>query len=238
MLDDLTNNEKIRPHVRELYKQRVKSLSDSLKRAELSDLCRLVAPYQATAPGPLPTAHAAPAAQSTAAANGGTIQRAPLAPVAVPKKLPPAPGAGAAPIKPIALSDAAKARLTTQGKVHEALTDELVDMASALKTNTLAMEAKVKERGELLDGTEAALENSVAGTKASAAKATEAHRRGRINFCFTILVMFIIGTGFAAMYIFIRITSLTGYKAAKAPIPVPTPVPIHPPDLDGTHTEL
>lgn len=74
------------------------------------------------------------------------------------------------------------------------------------------MEAKVKTRGQLLDGTEAALEKSVENTKAAATKASAIHRRGRLNFCFTLLVMLLIGVGFVAMYVFIRITSFTGYR--------------------------
>jgi len=161
--------------------------------------------------------------------------RPPVAPVVVPKTRPAylGPGAPPAAIKPIALSNSAKARLASDSKAHEMLTDDLVGLASALKNNTLAMESKVRERGELVAGAEFALDRSVAGTKEAAARATAAHRRGRLNFCFTCLIMLIIGTGFAAMYIFIRITSFTGYKSSKAMksayLPPGGPVP---------HTEL
>ncbi len=144
------------------------------------------------------------------------------------------------------MSDAAKSKLNNQGRVQEALTDELADLAAAMKTNTLAMEAKVKERGTLLDGTEAALDKSAAETKTAAAKATVAHRRGRRNFCFTFLVLFIIGTVFVGMYVFIRITSITGYKAAvkvTGTLPPPSPPsPVFENEINDdpleVHTEL
>jgi hypothetical protein len=155
-----------------------------------------------------------------------------------------AAAAAAAPPRPVPLSDAAKGRLSAHGRVQEALTDELAEMASAFKANTKAMEHKVKERGQLLDSTEEALAKSAAGAKAAAAKATAVHRRGRLNFCFTCLVLLIIGVGFAAMVVFIRLTSLTGYRAQRsvqqpAAVPAAPPVPVlgGAPDFGG-HGEL
>ena len=60
---------------------------------------------------------------------------------------------------------------------QESLTDDLADMAAALKSRTLAVEGKVRERGELLEGTEAALDKSLHDTRRSAAQATQIHKR-------------------------------------------------------------
>jgi Membrane fusion protein Use1 len=230
-----------------------------LKRAEISGLCRLLAPLQPTAGGG--SSAAAPSAAASNRTNETdpkpyTRPTLPIAAVTVPKPAPTTTKEGrtamAPPpaLKPIALSDTAKRKLNNQGRVQETLTDELADLAAAMKTNTLAMEAKVKERGTLLDGTEAALDKSATETKTAAARATVAHRRGRRNFCFTFLVLFIIGTVFVGMYLFIRITSITGYRAAKvvaAPPRVITEAPPPPPSLSEndisdplqmTHTEL
>ena len=45
--------------------------------------------------------------------------------------------------------------------MQEDLTDELAGLAARLKSNTLAMEGRLKEREELLDGTETALDKSL-----------------------------------------------------------------------------
>lgn len=209
-----------------------------LKRAKISDLCRLLAPLQSStaAAGPSSTAPSAPNTLKETTAKPSLRPTPPVAAVTVPKPAPttnkegkttiaPPPG-----LKPIALSDAAKSKLNNQGRVQEALTDELADLAAAMKTNTLAMEAKVKERGTLLDGTEEALDKSAMETKTASANATVAHRRGRRNFCFTFLVLFIIGTVFVGMYLFIRITTITGYRAAKVvPPKIVEPTTIPPP---------
>lgn len=117
--------------------------------------------------------------------------------------------------KPVQLSDAAKKRIEMQQRLQDHLTDELADMASALKTNTKAVESKVRQREGLLDGTETALEKSAAATKAGVARATRAHRRGRTTLCFTCLVLMLLCAGFVSMYVFIRLTTFTGYKAVR-----------------------
>ena len=55
--------------------------------------------------------------------------------------------------------------------------DEMADMAASLKQNVLGIESSVKTRGRLLEETESALENSVAGTKQSSQKASAVRSR-------------------------------------------------------------
>jgi hypothetical protein len=114
------------------------------------------------------------------------------------------------------LSDKAKTKLISEHAIQDNIADELLGLTAALRTNTLAMEVKLKERGELLDTTEEALDKSVAGAKASAGKATALHKRGRLNLCLTCLIMLIIGGSFAGMFMFIRVTRFAGYKRAVA----------------------
>jgi len=198
------------------YKLRTQAISGALRRAEVPELCRLVSGLGASTAAP-PSKHLPP----TAIPGRSGAMALPIAPVSVPKISSRGPGAQEPPMRPFAMSDAAKARLKAQGATQEALTDELVELAAAMKSNTLTMESKVKERGELLESTETALDKSLTHTKSAAARATAAHKRGRLNFCLTCLVLLIIAVGFVGMYLFIRITSFTGYKAAKIAANVP-----------------
>lgn len=135
--------------------------------------------------------------------------------------------------QPIPLSSTAQLRLESQKKTQESLTDELVGLAAAMKSNTLALESKVHERGRLLDGTEMALNQSSYATKAAVVKAKAIHRRGRLNFCLSCLVILLICGGFAGMFVFIRVTSFVGYKkqSAKAAQPPLTQPPHSPSPL-------
>lgn len=67
--------------------------------------------------------------------------------------------------------------LDSQAQLQDALTDELAVLAASLKSNTLAMEGRVRERGSLLDATETALDRSLVGVKASNLGATAIHRK-------------------------------------------------------------
>lgn len=114
-------------------------------------------------------------------------------------------------------------RLQTQQQLHEDLTDELAGMAAQLKSSTLAIEGRLRERGQLLDSTEAALDGSLRRTRESKERAAQIHRRGRANFCLTCLVMLVVGLTFAAMYVFIKVTRFAGYRSAPLHVPTPTP---------------
>lgn len=50
-------------------------------------------------------------------------------------------------------------------------------MAASLKSGTLAVESKLRERGALLGSTETALEHSLHHTRKSAAEATRIHSK-------------------------------------------------------------
>ncbi|KAL6775752.1 hypothetical protein ACKKBG_A18355 [Auxenochlorella protothecoides x Auxenochlorella symbiontica] len=105
--------------------------------------------------------------------------------------------------------------LDSQAQLQDALTDELAVLAASLKSNTLAMEGRVRERGSLLDATETALDRSLVGVKASNLAATAIHRKRRMGFCLTLLALLGIVSAFVGMYLFIKLTSLAGYRAVK-----------------------
>jgi hypothetical protein len=125
------------------------------------------------------------------------------------RKIPEGPKAS---FRPITVSDAAKSRLKKEFLVQESLTDDLVDMASALKESTRGVHTKVQERDALLETTEHALDTSFQGTKESVSRVEKARKKSRMNFCFTMIVILSLVLGCAAMVVFIRVTSLVGYK--------------------------
>src|SRR4051812_12827821 len=61
--------------------------------------------------------------------------------------------------------------------MQEMITDELAGMAAGMKSNTLAMESRLRQRAVLLDGTETALEQSLQNAKKSKTRAKEIHTR-------------------------------------------------------------
>ncbi|KAL4458035.1 hypothetical protein ABPG75_012900 [Micractinium tetrahymenae] len=164
-----------------------------------------VPPWPAVVPPPVPVA------------------RTPQLPQPAAQK-PTAVGAAAQPPPERPQNTAQGSRLQTQQQLHEDLTDELAGMAARLKSNTLAIEGRLKEREQLLDSTETALDTSLRKTRESKERATQIHRRGRANFCLTCLIMLIVGLTFAAMYVFIKLTRFAGYRAA-APLPAAAPGP-------------
>lgn len=221
---DLEESSRISEDVIEVYKHHVSAISSALQHPELSDICRLVRkiPQHGKLTSPLRKGSNAsnlptnsperiPDIRSfqdrkSVSEHKNISERTDTKISSTPKT-----SDSAKKIRPIALSEAAKSKIENEKRVHESLTDELVSMASALKENTLNMETKVKERGDLLETTENALDRSLTETQASKSKAESARKRSRWNFCLSILVIFIIGIGFAAMFVFIRVTSIAGY---------------------------
>lgn len=132
-------------------------------------------------------------------------------------------GAKKVAFQPISVSEATKTRLHRQSELQDSLADELADMASALKESTKAVEAKVQERNAVIDSTESHLEKSVQGTKSSVAGVEKARKSSRMNLCFTLFVFLAMGLGFAGMYIFIRVTSFSGYKSSRTHAAPPPP---------------
>ena len=68
---------------------------------------------------------------------------------------------------------------------QEALTDEMVGMAATLKSSTMALEGRLRERDALLDDTDDALQRSLDSARRSRARARQIYRRcgSATNFC-------------------------------------------------------
>lgn len=203
---DLKHQNKIGSEDVELYQTRIDSLSDAMEPVSEPKICSsLERALRSNNSSTL----SAPIGRPVFPLGMKTVETAGQASAPAVKKGMPV----AMKFEPVSISEATKARLQSQAQVQESLTDELADMAAALKMNTRAVESKVQEREQLLESTEKALDASLQGTKSSVASVVAARRSSRMNICFTLMIILLIGMGFAAMYIFIRVTSFTGYKA-------------------------
>lgn len=102
--------------------------------------------------------------------------------------------------------------LQTNQDLQDYATDEMVGMAATLKGSTLAMEAQLRKRGKLLDDTDDALEHSLTQARTAKTKAKEIHGRQRIGFCKTCMALLLVACVFVAMYMYIRVTYIIGFK--------------------------
>lgn len=121
--------------------------------------------------------------------------------------------AGAAGDAPnFSLSSRAQQQLTTQARLQDELTDELLEMGSELKSSTLAMQNAIRYRGKLLDETETHLVHSAENAKAVSAKAKEQYRQGNWNLCHTCIIVLSVFVIFTVMIVAIRVSSMVGLK--------------------------
>lgn len=221
-LADLEDSGKIKAAVFDHYRQQVRSIASQLQKPDLPSYCLSINPQQQPPAAAMPIIPPAPLIRpqqqpqghkhvtSTSKKPTNTTNDKELK-----VKVQDSTKTTTSPSE-LRLSDKAKTQLISEHAIQDNIADELLGLTAALKTNTLAMEGKLKERGELLDTTEEALDKSVTGAKASAGKATALHKRGRLNLCLTCLIMLIIGSSFAGMFMFIRVTRFAGYKRAVA----------------------
>lgn len=121
------------------------------------------------------------------------------------------PSVGSAPFK---VSQAARDGIGAQNGLQDALKSELADMVGNLKDNTLAMQSAIRHRGHVLDASEDALASSTANAQQVAARAKAHVSRSRGSFCMTCVLLLAVGAVFSFMIIFIKMTSMVGYRAA------------------------
>ncbi|GAQ82206.1 hypothetical protein KFL_001040090 [Klebsormidium nitens] len=91
-------------------------------------------------------------------------------------------------------------------QLQEGLTDEMVELARAIKNNSLAMEQSMKETGKVLDATERAVEHSIATTSHVNTRASKIYSATFRTGCFTWLVLLAVSAIFFGMVFLIRIT--------------------------------
>lgn len=116
----------------------------------------------------------------------------------------------------IQLEGAARGRIERQRNMQDTLTEELVGLAAGLKRNAAAMQTAVADRGRLLEDADLALERNLEGAKQSAKQSKVIYRKGSRSFWFILLVLFFASGVFVGMYMFIKVTSMAGYRHATS----------------------
>uniref|UniRef100_A0A2P2KFA6 Uncharacterized protein LOC105634413 n=1 Tax=Rhizophora mucronata TaxID=61149 RepID=A0A2P2KFA6_RHIMU len=106
----------------------------------------------------------------------------------------------------VKLDAAAKAHIEKHRKLQEDLTDEMVGLAQQLKESSLMMNQSVQNTERILDSTEKAVEQSLAGTGRANVRALEVYSKSSKTTCFTWLVMFLMTCIFIMVVLLIRVT--------------------------------
>lgn len=116
-------------------------------------------------------------------------------------------GAGRARGTSVKLSEDARAAMARQRDLQEGLTDEMVELASSIKANSLAMEASLKESRRELDAVETNLERNVDGVKTAVSRQSAIYKLNASGGCWTWIVLIVVGVVFTWTFVYIRFTS-------------------------------
>mmetsp|Transcript_2074 Transcript_2074/g.3289 ORF Transcript_2074/g.3289 Transcript_2074/m.3289 type:complete len:333 (+) Transcript_2074:104-1102(+) len=114
------------------------------------------------------------------------------------------------------LGGLARSHLDQQDALQEELTDELAGMAASLKASTYGLQDAVRARGALVDGTEVVLERNVDNVRKVAQDSAKQFTRSSHGFCFTCMVLLLVGAVFTVLAVYIKLTHLTGYRAPRS----------------------
>ncbi|KAJ4840069.1 hypothetical protein Tsubulata_011453 [Turnera subulata] len=107
---------------------------------------------------------------------------------------------------PVKLDAAAQAHIEKHRKLQEDLTDEMVGLAKQLKESSLLMHRSLQDTEKILDSTESAIEQSLAGTGRANVRALEVYSKTSKTTCFTWLVIFLMTCIFIMVVLLIRVT--------------------------------
>ncbi|XP_037491311.1 uncharacterized protein LOC105632145 [Jatropha curcas] len=91
-------------------------------------------------------------------------------------------------------------------KLQEDLTDEMVGLAQQLKESSLLMSQSLQNTEKILDSTENAIEQSLAGTGRANVRALEIYSKSSKTTCFTWLLIFLMTCVFIMVVLLIRVT--------------------------------
>jgi len=109
-------------------------------------------------------------------------------------------------------------RMETQRNLQDDLLEDMAGLAEGLRDQTVAVEEHLKTRHGLVHAAEAGLTRSSATATANADLAGRVEQRSRSMTCYTLLVLFLVMAAFAALAVFIKVTSIAGYRAAPAKV--------------------
>ncbi|KDP46240.1 hypothetical protein JCGZ_10080 [Jatropha curcas] len=107
---------------------------------------------------------------------------------------------------PVKLDAAAKTHIEKHRKLQEDLTDEMVGLAQQLKESSLLMSQSLQNTEKILDSTENAIEQSLAGTGRANVRALEIYSKSSKTTCFTWLLIFLMTCVFIMVVLLIRVT--------------------------------
>ena len=124
-------------------------------------------------------------------------------------------------------SAAAKARMATQQRLQDDLTEDVLGLTAEMKAGARAMQSAIRFRGKLLDETETALVDSAENAKSVAAKARERYRAASRGFCFTCMLLLGVTAVFVATMAYIKLTATVGITGRRAPAPRPPRAPAY-----------
>uniref|UniRef100_A0A0E0LZ41 Uncharacterized protein n=1 Tax=Oryza punctata TaxID=4537 RepID=A0A0E0LZ41_ORYPU len=107
--------------------------------------------------------------------------------------------------EPLRLDASAQANIEKHRNLQEDLTDEIVELARQLKDSSLMMNQSVQATEKILDSTERAVANSLAGTDRANARAVEVSSLTSKTTCFQWFLLFVMTCMFF-MVLLIRVT--------------------------------
>ena len=109
-------------------------------------------------------------------------------------------------------ADPDSAVLRQHAAAHEALTSDLAELSSRLKTRVEGVSAAVAARDAHLDRTFDNTASSLNATKGAVSRAGSLYRSGWRTGCMQWILIAIVGVVFAGVFVLIRLTSILGLK--------------------------
>ena len=107
----------------------------------------------------------------------------------------------------LALSDRGEASLRRHRETRDALTDDLVGLAGAMRANAGAMERSLRESRAGLASLERDLDANVAATTSANRRQKKLFVKFRSAGCYVWLALFAVGLVFSWVFVYVRVTS-------------------------------
>mmetsp|Transcript_34227 Transcript_34227/g.85684 ORF Transcript_34227/g.85684 Transcript_34227/m.85684 type:complete len:258 (+) Transcript_34227:321-1094(+) len=195
-LSDLVNNNAagLEPPLLEQYRIHVTMLAKALQPPNLPAYCLQASKLDRITRKGVAGARGAELRSGLAASSPGPR----------PSAEPPREGAGSAGVRE---------RLDMHRNLQESLIEDLSDLTRGLKGNTLAVEEQLRRRAAVLDEADRGLERSTDTMKKNAALAGKVEQKSRSMTCYTLLVLCGVMGILMGMAVFIKLTSIAGYRA-------------------------